>query len=535
MTQFLLFIAIIIFTCVFLNNASFRIGVPVLLAFMVLGMLFGNGALDIGFNDLDAANSIASAALIFIMFYGGFGTKWSASKGVAKEAALLATVGVVITACITGLLCHYAFHWDWHDALMMGAVISSTDAASVFSILRSRKLALKNGSVPLLEIESGSNDPCSYMLTIVMVSMFKGGATAGSVIWILFSQLGFGALAGWLISKFSIWMIDRIKFATAGFDSLFMMAIAIFAYTLPAIVGGNGYLSAYIVGIALGNHNFANKKEMVHFFDGITGPMQVIIFFMLGLLAHPAQLGQSLLPAVMIFIVLLVVARPATLALILWPFKKYGFKQQVLLSVCGLRGAASIVFAIVAIVGVGAGSFHHDIFNIVFCIVLLSIGLQGSFIPWVAKKLDMIDDQGDVMKTFNDFADDVDLQFTEFKITASSAWKSKSVKELGLPKEVLFCLIERADGQKVVPNGYTVLQEGDTIMVCSKSSKSASKMQILEHQVGDENDWAGKQVKELPVSKSQIVLIQRGDSSIIPHGSTVICRGDILFINKSIK
>ncbi|MBQ0025533.1 MAG: potassium/proton antiporter [Bacteroidales bacterium] len=535
MTQFLIFTAVIIFTCVLLNNASFKVGVPVLLAFILLGMFVGNDVMKIGFDNMQLASDIASAALVFIMFYGGFGTNWATSKGVAVEAGLLATLGVIMTAALTGIFCHFILRWGWIEAMLMGSVISSTDAASVFSILRSRKLGLKNGSAPLLEIESGSNDPCSYMMTIVMLSFLKGDVTAGNVVWTLVCQLGLGVLCGWLISKGASWMLDRIKFATSGFDSLFMIAVALFSYAIPAAIGGNGYLSAYIVGIVLGNHQFKGKKEMVHFFDGFTGLMQVLIFFMLGMLAHPARLGQSLLPAFSIFLVLLFVARPLTLALLLLPFKKgrkYSFRQQALLSVCGLRGAASIVFAILATVG--PWTLEHDIFNIVFCIVLLSIALQGSLIPWAAKKLDMLDKDEDVMKTFNDFADDVDIQFSEFKITSGSTWKSKSVKELGLPREMLFCLLIRKDGTKIVPNGYTILQEGDTIVICSHGAKFTNQIQLQQHRVSKGSSWIGRMVQEHPESKnSQLLFIQRGDEYVIPNGNTVLMDDDILFINKS--
>lgn len=536
MNSFLLVVAIIILVCVFLNNASYKVGMPVLLAFILFGILFGhNGVMKFNQIGYGFAEKVSTVALVFIMFYGGFGTRWSSAKPVVTESALLATVGVVITALLTGTFCHYAFGWAWNESLLMGSVVSSTDAASVFSILRSRKLGLKNGSAPLLELESGSNDPCSYMMTIIMITVIQSGMTAGQMAGMLFAQLGFGALAGFLIAKLAVFLLDRIKFATSGFDSLFMIAIALFSYAFPTLIGGNGYLSVYIVGIMIGNHDFPEKKDMVHFFDGFTGLMQVIIFFMLGLLARPLDLGKSVVPALALFVALLFVVRPIALTLILKPFgfgKKYGFRQIGLLSFCGLRGAASIVFAILA---VSSGFvLEHDIFNIVFCLVLMSIGLQGTLIPFVAKKLDMIDSESNVMKTFTDFVEETDLQFSELEIKEGHPWIDKRVMDLGIPKDMLFCLIRHADGTQVAPNGHTVIREGDLVVFCSKEAKSVNKYIVREQVISKRSKYVGREMREYPVEKSQVLLIRRGEETIIPHGSTVLQADDVLFINSSI-
>ena len=534
MNTFLLFVALIILICVFLNNASFKVGMPVLLAFILFGLVLGNhGLLKLEILNFGMAEKISTAALIFIMFYGGFGTRWDSAKPVVTESVLLATVGVIFTALLTGVFCHYAFQWDWVESLLIGSVVSSTDAASVFSILRSRKLGLKNGMASLLEMESGSNDPCSYMMTIIMLSVVNGGITAGHVVWMLFAQLGIGALLGCLIAQLAVHVLNRIRFATSGFDSLFLMGVAVFAYALPSLLGGNGYLSVYIVGIIIGNHELHDKKEMVHYFDGFTGLMQVLIFFMLGLLAHPADLGRSILPAVVIFLALLILVRPVTLAVLLLPFgRKYGLRQIALLSLCGLRGAASIVFAIVAISG--AGVLQLDIFNIVFCIVLLSIGLQGSLIPFAAEKLGLIDKDSNVMMTFTDFKDETDLQFSEFVIPSGHHWISKQIMDLDIPKEVLFCMIRREDGKKVVPNGHTLILEGDRIIICTKAAKSVSECIVKQETIPVGSEYVGQELRHYPVEKAQVLLVRRGEETLIPHGATVLRANDVLFINNSI-
>lgn len=531
MEVFLAFAAVIVFICVLLNNASTKLGIPVLLAFIVLGIIVGSTGLTPEVNNFEFAEKICTVALIFIMFYGGFGTNWKAARGVAVESGILATLGVFLTAGLTGTFCHFILKWGWIESLLMGSVVSSTDAASVFSILRSRKLGLRNGTAPLLELESGSNDPCSYMLTAVTISLLQGSASAGHVVWMVFSQIFFGALFGLVIAQAGVAAMRRLNFATKGFDSLFIFGIAIFAYAIPSIVGGNGYLSTYIVGIVLGNNHFRGRKDLVNFFDGLTSMMQVLIFFLLGLLARPELMHRVLLPAIAIFFFMVIIARPATIALVLTPFRKYGFKQQMLISFVGLRGAASIVFAIMATVG--NSILQNDILNIVFCIVLLSIALQGSLIPFVAKKLDMIDPEADVMKTFSDFSEEADLQFSEIKVDSQSPWAGLSLKELKLPKSALVCSILHPDGTKSVPDGNTVLAEGDEAIVCSKAFRSGRHLKIIEHPLSKGSKWAGKMIMEYPANTgNQILMIRHSDGrSEIPNGKTVLHEGDVLFIN----
>lgn len=529
----LLFFAVVVLFCTLLNNASQKVGMPVLLAFILLGMLMGNnGLFPIRFENYDFAEEICSVALIFIMFYGGFGVRWQSARAVVVEAGLLASLGVVVTAGILGLFCHFVLHWGWIESFLMGSVVGSTDAASVFSILRSRKLGLKNNTAPLLEIESGSNDPFSNMLTMIMLLLLKGGATTGAVLWTLFAQIVFGVGLGILLAKLSEYCIKHISFATEGFNSLFLLATAALAFALPELIGGNGYISVYIVGIKLGNTDFQGKRELVNFFDGLTSLMQVIIFFLLGLLSRPSMMTKVLLPALAIFLAMFLLARPAAIALILTPFRKYGLRQQALISFVGLRGAASIVFAIM--VTLGDTPLENDILNIVFCIVLLSIAIQGTLIPFASKKLKMIDENLDVMKTFTDFNDETDMQFSEVKVRADSPWIGHNIKELGIPKNLLFCMIIRPDGTKIVPNGYTVIEKDDTVIICSKAFRDSQSLKIVEHRLTANSRWLGKSVKEYPVKKNQVIIVRRGEESIIPHGDTILQENDLLFINKSL-
>ncbi len=523
---FLILISVVILTSIWLNNISSRIGIPTLLAFMALGIIFANNGLwPVRFDDYDMAKETCTVALIFIMFYGGFGTRWEAVKTVVKESVLLASAGVVITAGLVGLFCHFALGWEWLESLLFGSVMSSTDAASVFSILRGKRLGLKNNTAPMLEMESGSNDPASYMLTAILLSMMNGTSSGGFVAWNIFAQIAFGAGCGVGIAKLAALGFEKMKFQTEGYESLFVFAIAVASYAVPSIIGGNGYLSAYLVGIILGNEEFRGKRNMVNFFDGITGLMQVLIFFLLGLLVRPTMLHKAILPAMAIFLFMLLVARPAAVFGILTPFRKYSFKQQSLISFVGLRGAASIVFAIMAMVD--PAFIQNDIFNIVFVVVLLSIGVQGSLIPWMAKRLDMVDPGTDVMKTFNDYSEFTDMNFGRIRVKPDSIWSGKAIKDLQLPKDVLIALVLR-NGDRIQPDGETVLEAGDDVITLTHGFEDNSVL-LEERKIRAGGRNEGKMISEYS-GKGLVVMIRRGEENIIPHGDTRIKAGDRLVI-----
>ncbi len=525
-TLFLILIGIIILMCIWLNNVSSRIGIPTLLAFIVLGILFGNnGLVPLHFEDYDFARETCTVALIFIMFYGGFGTRWDAARPIVREATLLASVGVIITAGLTGLFCHFALRWGWAESFLLGAVVSSTDAASVFSILRSKKLGLKNNTAPMLEMESGSNDPFAYMLTALMLSIMTGNATGPGISWMLFAQLAFGAGCGVGIAKLASMILDRVRIKGEGYNSLFILSVAILSYAIPDLIGGNGYLSSYIVGVILGNTDFPGKKALVNFFDGITGLMQVLIFFLLGLLARPLLLHRAILPALAIFLFMLLIARPLAVTGILSPFRKYALRQQILVSFVGLRGAASIVFAIMAMTD--NPLVENDIFNIVFCIVLISISLQGSLIPWVARKLDMVDAGSDVMKTFNDYSEGTQMQFSSIDITPGSNWDSKKVMDLELPGNVLLALVLR-NGERLVPRGDTLLMAGDKVIMVTKTFED-TETYLVEKTVKKGGKRDGHTISDIS-GDGLVLLVRRGDQQIIPSGDTRLHAGDNLVI-----
>ena len=528
MTISLLVTAVIILLCVVLNRVSDKAGVPLLLFFILLGMAFGSdGVFRIHFDNYEFAEQICSVALIFIMFYGGFGTNWKHAKPVAVQAGLLSTLGVVLTAGLVGFFCYVVLNMELLTSLLIGSVISSTDAASVFSILRSRKLGLKENTASLLELESGSNDPCSYMMTYLVLTVMAGQVTVGSAALMVFKQFFFAILVSILVSLFARYMLKRFSFSAGGSDMIFVIGLALFSYAAAGVLGGNGYLSVYLVGIVLGNSDIGNKKTLVPFFDGVTGLMQILVFFLLGLLAFPRVLGEVFGMSVLIALFLSLIARPAAVFLILAPFR-CSTRQKLLVSFAGLRGAASIVFAIMAAVSPAYG--EDSVFHIIFGIVLLSIAIQGTLIPWVAGKLDMIDQNANVLKTFNDY-EEVNVQFVELPLHHEHPWNGKAISDISLVPDMLMILVRRGV-KALIPGGDTVLQEGDRVVLSAPSFQGDHGIPLFEKEIGQRSKWVGKTISEYSTNPRElIILIQRGEGTVIPRGDTVLESGDVLVIH----
>lgn len=530
MTTALLVVAAVILLCLAVSKATNRMGVPSLMVFILLGMIFGvDGIFHIEFDDYTMAEQICSLFLVLIMFYGGFGTAWRTAKEKIRQSMLLSTAGVVITAALTGLFCHFVLQLPLLEALLIGSVVSSTDAASVFSILRSKRLNLRDGTAPMLEVESGSNDPCAYMLTVIVLQLMKGQANGGNLIGMLVAQVVFGALIGVAEACVAGWLLRRAKFTVAGYDTIFVFAAALISYAGAAAIGGNGYLSTYITGIILGNSSFPGKRTQVHFFDGVTGLMQMFLFFLLGLLATPSRMLQVILPALAVALFLSLVARPAAVLAILAPFKA-SLRQMTLVSCAGLRGAASIVFAIMATVGEPA--LQTDLFHMVFFIVLFSIAVQGSLLPRLARKLDMIDDRADVMKTFSDYSEETPVQFLKLNLQADHPWVEKPLKNIRMIPEVRIALVIRA-GEQMIPRGNTILMPGDTIILSGPSVDESTMAVLTEVHIEAGHEWSEKRLCDIEMPPHHlVVMIRRGKKVLIPDGATRIHAGDVLVMHQ---
>lgn len=529
MTIMLLLCCTVILLCIIANRFSNKFGMPALLCFMALGMIFGSdGVFKISFDNYAMTEQLCTVALIFIMFYGGFGTKWKTARPVAVKAALLSTLGVVATAFLTCVFCHFVLRFSYAESFLIGAVLSSTDAASVFSILRSKNLNLKHSTAPLLEIESGSNDPMAYMLTMIALAMISGD-TNTSIPLMMFMQIVFGVSIGVASAWIGIFILQKGDVVSEGMDTIFVIALALLSYALPTLIGGNGYLSVYLTGIILGNSAINNKITLVHFFDGITGLAQILIFFLLGLLAFPHRFSDIFLPSLAIAVFLTLIARPAAVFLLMLPFRA-SVRQCLLISWSGLRGAASIVFAIM-VIAKGA-SLEHDLFHIVFFISLLSVAIQGSLLPLAAKKLDMVDNSSDIRKTFNDYQDDSDLTLMRMFIPEGHNWENRLIQEVNFPTGSLALMIKR-DKETLIPRGNTRIHANDTLILSVPAYRSKNDGKLKEIQITLTHPWCGQCIADLDLPENLLIaLIQRRDENLIPQGSTRIYTGDRVVIYK---
>lgn len=466
MTELMIISGLVLIICITSTKVLYKFGVPMLFIFIVLGMLFGSdGLVGIYFDNFELTKQLCSLALVFIMFYGGFGTKWKLAKPVATPSILMSSLGVIITAGLTGLFCYLVVKTSMLEGLLIGTIVASTDAASVFAVLRAQKLNLKGSLASFLEVESGSNDPIAYMSTLIILSMMEnGGALSLSIVVpLVIKQILFGLVIGLLLAKVTVFILRHANFEIEGFYAILVTAVAILSYSLSEFLGGNGYLSVYITGIIIGNSKIPKKKSMFHFFDGISWIMQIGLFFILGLLSFPSKIPYVTGTAISISLFMIFIARPLATFLILSPFK-FTVKEKLLISWVGLRGAASVVFAIFAVTyGV---NIENDIFHIIFFIALFSVVIQGTLIPTLANKLDLVnnEEEGSVLKTFTDYTEEINSELLEFTITEESNLKNKMIMDANIPEEILIVMIKRGN-QVLVPKGSVLIKEGDKLVL----------------------------------------------------------------------
>ena len=514
----------------------YKFGVPILLIFIMLGMLFGSdGIVGIYFNDYQLTNKIATVALIFIMFFGGFGTNWSMAKPVAIPSILLSTLGVVFTAGLTGVFCFLVFKTTLLEGLLIGSIVGSTDAASVFAILRSQRLNLKGSIASMLELESGSNDPCAYMLTTIVLGIMSN-SNNGNIFIMVLSQILLGGMVAVVLAKLSIYLLRHFKFEIEGFYPIFMTAIAVLAYSLSEYLGGNGYLCVYITGIIIGNAKIPHKKSIFQFLDGISWLMQIMLFFLLGLLAFPSKIPLVIGKGILISIFMILVARPVAIFSILYWFK-VPIKQQIFIAWVGIRGAASIVFAIFAeTYGV---SMNNDIFHIIFFIALFSVVVQGTITPKLAKKLDLIDNEESVFKTFNDYKEDKSTSLVEFTIDEHNIIANKTIMDANIPEDILVVMIKR-NGDVFVPNGSTEVLPGDILVLSGNKLKHFNEYHedksttLTEFSVEENRSLINKSIKDANIPDDVlIVMIKRKGEVLVPNGNTIILPEDILVVTSN--
>ncbi len=520
-----IFISVIIFMCILADKFSGKMGMPALILFMGIGMLFGcDGIFKIEFDNFEITEKACSLALSFIMFYGGFNTKWKTAKPVAAKAFMLSTLGVVITAMLTCLFCMTALQMSFAESFLTGSVIASTDAASVFSILRKKQLNLRDGTASLLEIESGSNDPVAYMMTVIGIGLV-GAGNSGNPAYIFFSQMVYGTVIGIAFFAAGVFILTKTGLISDGLDTVFMIGLILICFGLSDLAGGNGFISVYLMGILIGNSPIRNKKIIIPFFDGITGMAQIFIFFLLGLLVYPHKLPGIVLPALGIMIFMTLIARPLAVFLILKPFKCSN-RQCLLVSWAGLRGAASIVFSIM-VVASGAG-LSRDLFHIVFMISLFSVSIQGTLLPVVAKRLSMVDEESDVRKTFNDYQEESAITLMRMYIPEGHNWENRQIKDVSMPTGSLAIMIKR-NGETLIPKGNTRILANDCVILSVPAYEPREQENLEEIYIDKHHEWYNKSIAELNLPADLLIaLIIRGEENLIPDGNTVILEHDIV-------
>ncbi|HEX6418864.1 MAG TPA: potassium/proton antiporter [Acidimicrobiales bacterium] len=457
--------ALLILLGVVASKVSARLGVPAVLLFLVVGMLAGSeGIGGIEFDDFQLAQSIGVVALAFILFSGGLDTDWSDVRPVLGTGLLLATVGVPITAAIAGVVAAWVLGVSLTAGLLLGSIVSSTDAAAVFSVLRSRGVGLRGRLRPLLELESGSNDPMAVFLTLAFLSLLADdGAGAGGLAGVFVAQMAVGGAVGLAMGKGSVAVINRVRLEYEGLYPVLMIALVLLTYGGAAVLGGSGFLAVYVTGLAMGNARFLHRRSLMRFADGLAWLMQIAMFLVLGLLVFPSDVVPVAGRALVVSLVLILVARPLAVGLLL-TLARFRVRDTLLVAWVGLRGAVPIVLATFPLVeGVSEASL---IFNVVFFIVLTSVLVQGPTLPAVARWLGVDAPppaEGpyllDLVESGEGAAD-----LHELTVAAGSPADGRQVVDLQLPPGTLVVLLSRT-GEFVVPQGATVLRAGDSVLL----------------------------------------------------------------------
>ncbi|MDR3215557.1 MAG: potassium/proton antiporter [Bacilli bacterium] len=459
----LLGIAIIFLVSVFSSKFMVKIGVPTLIVFILIGMLLGeDGIGGINFDNASLANDLGFFALAIIIFYGGLSTHWDKAKSSLIPASLLASLGILITTFLIAAFVHFVFKLSMLEGLLIGAILSSTDPASVFSILTTHKLNLKNNMSYLLEMESGSNDWISFTLTMIFINILLGNNV--NIGLVIFLEITLGAISGLLIGKLGVYIINKIELEIDGLYSILMIGIALFSYAFTKEIHGNGFLAIYLTGIVLGNHRIVHRFSMIKYFDGLSWLLQIILFLMLGLLVVPHELPKVALDGAIIMIFVTLIARPITVFICLM-FSKYSIKEKIFISWVGFRGAASIVFAAAALTY--SIESVRWIFNIVFIVSLLSVVIQGSLFMFIAKKLDVIENDELSLTTIYDESGKINAELLEVNIPSNSRAINRLVMDLALPDDILIIMIKR-DGKVIIPRGNVKILEHDILLLAGE-------------------------------------------------------------------
>jgi len=457
--SFLLFVSILA------SKISTKLGIPTLLIFLAIGMLAGSeGIGGIGFHNAYVAKVLGTVTLTIILFSGGLDTEYTHIWPIIWHGVLLSTVGVLVTAFGIGYFIYWVTDFNLVESLLVGSIISSTDAAAVFSILRSKNMHLKHNLAPTLELESGSNDVMAFFLMMFFMGLLRSGAEKdfASAIPVFFKEMLIGGIVGFLVGKAMVWVVNKAQLAHEALYPGLTLSMILFTYSATNFIHGSGFLAVYIAALMLGSQDFLHKRSLIRFYDRITWLMQVAMFIILGLLVFPKQLIPVAGIGIFISLVLMFIARPLGVFLSLAFFKKVGYQQKVFISWVGLRGAVPIVFATYPLLERIDKS--DIIFHIVFFIVLTSILFQGTTLRPLAKWLKLEAKLSAKKARAISLSEDVKSELLELEITNHASAAGKRIVEIGLPKSALIVLISR-DKQYLTPRGDTVIEAGDKLMV----------------------------------------------------------------------
>lgn len=482
----LLWTATLILASVISSKLSDKFAIPALLLFLAVGMFAGSeGVGGIYFDNAQLAKSIGVVALIFIIFSGGLDTNWKETKSVVLPGIILSTLGVLLTALITGYFAMRILEFSFLEGMILGSIVSSTDAAAVFSILRSKRISLRSPLKPLLEFESGSNDPMAVFLTIGFISLLTvKSMNIASLIPRFAIDMGMGALTGFLMAKFIIFLINRLKLEYEGLYLAMMISLVLLAYVIAVFLKGNGFLAVYVAGLMLSQVTFPNKKMILRFHDGLAWLMQIVMFVTLGLLVFPSRIIPLIGSGILITLILMIVARPLSVLLCLLPFKM-GLRKKVMVGWVGLRGSVPIILATFPFM---ANIPQADIyFNIVFFVVVASVFIQGTSIPFISKLLRL-----DVPLAYRkkypiefEKTDEIDAELTDIIVPYNSNVVGKKIGDLNIPEKCLIMLISRND-KFIIPSGSVVIEGGDVLLVLASTADFLALQQALAHLEGQE-------------------------------------------------
>ena len=474
--------SILLFISIIVGKTSYKFGVPTLILFLAIGMLAGSDGIGgIRFDDPKLAQFIGIVSLNFILFSGGLDTNWKAVKPILKEGIMLSTLGVLLTALTLGTFVYYVTDFTIYESMLLGSIVSSTDAAAVFSILRSKNLALKSNLRPTLELESGSNDPMAYVLTLAFLTLvINQDLSVLSIIPLFLKQMILGGIGGFAFGKLSEIIINKIKLGFEGLYPVLVIALMFITFSATDAVGGNGFLAIYICAVYLGNQDLIHKSTILKMFDGMAWLMQIVLFLTLGLLVFPSQIVPYLGIGLLISVFLILVARPVSVFLSLMFFKmKMG--RRFYISWVGLRGAVPIVFATYPLLaGIDKANI---IFSIVFFISVSSVLIQGTTLSIFAIWLNVAlpDEVKPIAENDRYILNLPKSAMEEVIILPNSFAVDKRIIDLHFPRAAFIVMIKR-DGTFVRPGGSTIIEADDILVLLLDNEEILKEVNVILNQ-----------------------------------------------------